>query len=101
MAGGPDLPCMADQSDIEVAEVAESHYRFRFQGRSEFEELTEPPAWVQEAAEQISEGATVRMGRLPDSDTLQVESVVVARNPNLGKEEARNVAERIGEEIRM
>lgn len=90
---------MVDQSDIEIVETTEDHYRFRFRDRERFDELTDAPEWAQETAETISEGATVQMGRLPDSDALQVESVAVSRKPNLGQEEAKNVAEKIVEEL--
>ena len=90
---------MVDQSDIDTVETTEDHYRFQFRDRERFDELTDAPEWAQEAAETISDGATVRMGRLPDSDALQVESVEVPRKPNLGREEAKNVAEKIVEEL--
>lgn len=90
---------MVNQSDIEVVETTEDHYRFRFRDPERFDELTESPDWAQEAADTISRGASVQMGRLPDSDSLQVESVEVPRKPNLGQEEAKNVAEKIVEKI--
>lgn len=90
---------MVNQSDIDVVETTEDYYRFRFRDRERFEELTDTPEWAQEAAETISRGATVQMGRLPDSDSLQVESVAVPQKPNLGQEEAKNVAEKIVEKI--
>lgn len=91
---------MVDQSDIDVVESADDHYRFQFRARGQFDELTRAPEWAQAAAETISEDAMVRMGRLPDSDALQVESVAVPRKPNLGQEEAKKVAEKIVEEVR-
>lgn len=90
---------MVDQSDIEVVETTDEYYRFQFHDRERFDELVDAPEWAQETAETISEGATVQMGRLPDSDALEVESVAVPRKPNLGKEEAKNVAEKIVEKI--
>lgn len=90
---------MVHQSDIEVVETTEDHYRFQFHDRERFDEITESPDWAQEAAETVSRGASVQLGRLPDSDSLQVESVAVPRKPNLGQEEAKNVAEKIVEKI--
>lgn len=90
---------MVDQTDIDDVETTENYYRFQFRDRERFDELTDAPEWAQETAETISRGATVQMGRLPDSDALQVESVSIARKPNLGREEAKNVAEKIVEEL--
>lgn len=90
---------MVDQSDIDIVETTEDQYRFQFRDRERFDELTDTPEWAQETAETISEGTTVRMGRLPDSDALQVESVAVPRKPNLGREDAKNVAEKVVEEL--
>lgn len=91
---------MVDQSDIEVVETTEDHYRFQLRDREQFDELTGSPDWAQEAADTISRGASIQMGRLPESDSLQVESVAVPRKPNLGREEAKNVTEKIVEKIR-
>lgn len=91
---------MVDQSDIEAVESTDDHYRFTFRDPEQFEELTDGPDWAQEAAETVADGASVQMGRLPDSDTLQVKSVVVPQKPNLGREDAKNVAETVVEEIR-
>lgn len=90
---------MVDQSDIDTVETTEDHYRFQFRERERFDELTDAPDWAQETADSISRGATVQMGRLPDSDALQVQSVAVPQKPNLGREEAKNVAEKIIEEL--
>lgn len=90
---------MVDQSDIEVVETTDDEYRFQFRDRERFDELTESPDWAQETAETISRGASVQMGRLPESDALQIESVAVPRKPNLGQEEAKDVAEKIVAEI--
>lgn len=91
---------MVDQSDIEVVEASEETYAFRVRDPSVFAEYAETPAWVQDAAETVSDGATVEMGRLPDGDALQVARVEVPRKPTLGREEAKNAAEKIREEIR-
>ena len=91
---------MVDQPDVNAVETTEEHYRFRFRDRTRFEELADTPQWAQEAVETVSDDATVRMGRLPDSDSLQVESVEAPRKPNLGREDAKNVAEKIVESIR-
>lgn len=91
---------MVDQSDIEVVETTDDHYRFQFRDRGQFDELADTPKWAQEAAESVSEGATVRMGSVAGSDAVQIESVQVPRKPNLGREEAKNVAEKIVERIR-
>lgn len=90
---------MVDQSDIDIVETTEDHYRFQFRDRERFDELTDAPDWAQETADSISRGATVQMGRLSDSDALQVQSVAVPQKPNLGREEAKNVAEKIIEEL--
>lgn len=90
---------MVDQSDIEIDDTTEKSYRFQFRDREQFEELTDPPDWAQERAESISDGATVRMWRLPDSDAFQVESVTIQQKPNLGKEDAKRTAEKIVEEV--
>lgn len=34
---------MVDQSDIEIVETTEDHYRFRFRDRERFDELTDRP----------------------------------------------------------
>lgn len=91
---------MVDQSDIEVVETTEDHYRFQFRDRAQFDGLAETPDWARKTAESVSDGATVRMGSVPDSDAMQIESVVVPRKPNLGREDAKNVAEKIVEKIR-
>lgn len=91
---------MADQSDIEVVETTPDHYRFQFRDREQFDQLAETPDWARKTAESISDGATVRMGSVAGGDALQIESVVVPRKPNLGREDAKNVAEKIVEEIR-
>jgi hypothetical protein len=91
---------MVDQSDIEIVETTEDHYRFQLRGREQFDETAETPHWAQEAAETVSDGTTVRMGRIPDTDTLRIESVKVPRKPNLGQEGAKDVAEKVVEEIR-
>lgn len=91
---------MANQPDAEDVETTEDHYRFRFRDRTQFDELVEAPDWARKTAESVSDGATVRMGSVPDSDALQVESVVVQRKPNVGREDAKNIAEKIVEKIR-
>lgn len=91
---------MVDQSDMEAVETADDRYRFRLRDPDQFDELTEAPQWAQEAAETVSEGAMVQMGRLPDSDSLQIESVAVQQKPNLGQAEAKDVAAKIVEKIR-
>lgn len=90
---------MVDQTDIDSVETAEDHYRFQFRDQERFDELTDAPDWAEETAETISDDASVRMGRLPDSNALQVESVVIPQKPNLGQEEAKNVAEKIVDEL--
>lgn len=90
---------MVDQSDIEVVEATEEGYRFQFRDHERFDELTTAPQWAQETAESVADGASVRMGRLPDSDSMQVESEEVPQKPNVGREEAKNIAEKIVEKI--
>lgn len=90
---------MVDQSDIEVVETTDEHYRFQFRNRSAFEELVDAPDWAQEAADTIVDGASVQLGRLPDADALQVESVRVPRKHAVGEEDAKNMAEEIVEEV--
>lgn len=90
---------MVNQSDIDTIETTQNQFRFQFRDSTAFDELTNPPEWAQKTAQTISDGATVRMGRVPDSDALEIESVMIPRKPNLGEAEAKEVAEKIVEEI--
>lgn len=90
---------MVDQSDIELVETTDENFRFHFRDPDRFDEIVDAPDWAEEAAETVSDGATIRMGRMPDSGVLQIESVTIPRKPNLGEEEAKTVAEKIVEEI--
>ena len=91
---------MVDQSDIDVEATTEDHYRFRVRDRDQFDDVAEAPEWAQKTAQSISDGASVRMGSVPDSDAMQIESVRIPRKPNLGEAEAKDVATKIVEEIR-
>lgn len=60
---------MVDQSDIEGVETTDDHYRFTFRDPEQFEEVTDEPDWAQDAAETVSDAASVQMGRLRTATT--------------------------------
>lgn len=91
---------MVDQADLDVAETTDDYYRFQIRDPEQFDDVADGPDWAQETADTVSDGATVRMGSVPDSDALQIESVRVPRKPNLGEEGAKDVATKIVEKIR-
>lgn len=91
---------MVDQSEIEIEEVTDDYYQFRIRDDDQFENFADTPEWAEETAETVTDGATIQMGSVSESDALRIRSVRVPKKPNLGQEGAKDVATRIVEKVR-
>ncbi|ELZ28009.1 hypothetical protein C474_15949 [Halogeometricum pallidum JCM 14848] len=85
---------MTNEPNVETVEAGDDYYHVRFRDPDDFDDIRTPD-WAQNAAESVSEGAEVRMGK--QGDDWAVQSVLVKKS--VGEEKAVEQAEKILDEI--
>lgn len=82
--------------EITSVELEGDYYHVRFRDPDVFDEIRTPD-WAVNAAEDVSTGSKVRMGKHPDGDSWAVQSVLITKN--VGEEKSREQAVEIVEKI--
>lgn len=77
---------------VKGVELEGEYYHVRFRDPNDFAEIR-TPEWATNTARDVSEGATVRMGHRPDSDSWAVQSVLIVKT--VGETKAREQAEKV------
>lgn len=85
---------MTNEPNVETVEAGDDYYHVRFRDPDDFDDIRTPD-WAQNAAESVSEGAEVRMGK--QGNDWAVQSVLVKKS--VGEEKAVEQAEKILDEI--
>lgn len=84
------------QKSIQEVEKGEDFIHVRFRDPDNFQTIRTPD-WAAEAANSVSNGAEVRMGKLDDDDEWLVQSILIKKN--VGEDKAREQASKIIEKI--
>jgi hypothetical protein len=87
---------MAETPEINTVESEDDYIHVRFREPNRFGEIRTPD-WAANAAQSVSDGAKVRTGKLEDSDSWMVETVLLAKS--VGEDKAKEQAAEIVEKI--
>lgn len=73
-------------------ETEDEYVHVRYRDPDGFETIRTPD-WADRVSDSVSEGSEVRMGKRPDSDDWEVQSVLIEKT--VGEEKAREQADEI------
>ena len=89
---------MTELPDAETVDSGDDQYHITFRDPDGFDDI-QMPDWAEEEATDVSDGASVRVGRIGGSDKWKVQRVHVAADAVEDENQAREVAREIGERI--